>query len=558
MVATACGSPSSSESETKSLPPAAVDYVTLPSIVRLTPHVDVAQPDASDAIELDAARGEREGGQLVAWAKAGEPRVVLETSALRGPSSVEIAATHVHPYIEHAMTVERGSPGGRPGTYMDPLIPARKRDVVLGDSQRLLAWIDVTVPLDTKPGQYTGHVLIRESDEHGKPIADDESSELARIPIRVRVHAATIPKTPTLGSYVGLDQSQLVRFENVPAGSTKLRDVTERYVNALADARLSVGDVGALPPGALAGHHGLPGDDDYLERVFGQRGVASVRIPLYETYPFKDPLGADRAQTVRYLRRAAAWARSHGWADRMYVFMFDEPDDSEAGDVRELHELMREADPQLRQLVTREGSARSPFQGSVDIWAPNINPQRFRETDVSRERARGKDTWWYPSITTTAPYPTLFIDELRPTPRALGWLAWQRGVRGFLYWSATHWHEVDDPFEDPSTYNETNISGNGDGVLLYPGGAIGLPGTPIPSVRLLQLRDGIEDHDLLADATCAATSTQRARIRRAVAAAAPAIDRIDPTAAQVQALRQSTFAVLDRAPVDANCADVMS
>jgi len=534
--------------------PAAVQVATFASITRMTPTIDVEGDDAGEQIDLAAARGEREGGQLVAWATKGEPRVVLEASDLRGRGGARIDADRVRTFIEHAMQVEQGSPASRSGTYVDPLIPAAGRDVVLADDQRLLAWVDVDVPLTAAPGSYVGTVRIRRADTDGRAVDDGAGDDgiLARVPVRVQVHAAAIPHLPTLASHVGLDQSQLVRFEQVEPGTTQLRDVTERYAGELAGARLSVGDVGALPPRSLSGHRGLPGDAAYLERVFGGRGVASVRIPFYLDHPFADPLGRDRAAAVSYLRRSARWAREQGWRDRMYVFVFDEPDDSLGGNVRELHELVREADPALRVLVTREASARA-FQGSVDIWGPNISPTRFRAADVTTEHRRGNDTWWYPSITTWQPYPTLFIDELRPTPRALGWLAWRNQVDGILYWSATHWHEVDDPYADPGTYNEPDVVGNGDGVLLYPGGPVGLPGQPVPSVRLFQLRDGIDDHDLLVLADCAASPAQRARLRAAARAVAPAMDRVDPTPAQVAALRSTALGVLDRAPGTVDC-----
>ena len=95
--------------------------------------------------------------------------------------------------------------------------------------------------------------------------------------------------------------------------------------------------------------------------------------------------------------------------------------------------------------------------------------------------------------------------------------------------------------------------GNGDGVLLYPGGPVGLPGQPVPSVRLFQLRDGIDDHDLLVLADCAATPAQRARLRAAARDVAPAMDRVDPTPAQVAALRSTALDVLDRAPGTVDC-----
>lgn len=553
LAAAGCGAPASSEERRVTLEPATVEHAVLPSTVRMTPAIDLDRDDVADSVELELARGEREGAQLVVWAAAGSPRVVIDVAgALRSDAGDSIAPTYVRTYIEHAMRVEHGSPAGRSGTYVDPLIPAEGRDVVITDTERLLAWVDVEAPLGAKPGTYEGELLVRRAAEDGTTIGG-VGDALARIAVRAKVHAVQLPARPTLSSSVGLDQSQLVRFEGVEQGSSKLRDVTEAYVGELAAARLSSADLGAIPPGTLPGHRGLDGDGDYLERVVEQRGVASVRIPFYLTYPFEDPLGRDRSAAVRYLRSAAAWARRNGWLDRAYVFAFDEPDDADAGAVRELHELLREADPALRHLVVREASARV-FRGSVDIWAPNINPRRYRRADVAREARAGRETWWYPSITTWQPWPTLFIDELRPTPRALGWLAWREGVHGFLYWSATHWHEVEDPFSDPATYNETDVAGNGDGVLIYPGGAIGLAGTPIPSVRLLQLRDGIEDHDLLVMATCAArTAGQRSRIRVAAQRVAPAMDRVDPTSAQVNFLRSMLFDVLDGRPAPARC-----
>jgi hypothetical protein len=549
LLAVGCGRsqhPTSTTSTSKPAKPApaTVRVVTFPSIARLTPLVDVEGPEAGAEITLDAARGEREAGQLVAWAAKGSPRVAIEPTTLRGARGAKITAKHVHAYIEQSMVVERGSPAGRSGTYVDPLVPAHGVHPVLGRDQRLLAWIDVDVPLGATPGRYVGEVQLRRS-------ATDEV--LASVPVHLRVRRIALPRIPTLASHVGLDQQQLARFEGAKPGTTKLRDITERYATELAHARLSIGDVGALPPGALPGAKALPGDGAYLERVFSRRGVASVRIPFYLDYPFADPIGRDRAAAVRYLRAAARWARAHGWASRAYVFAFDEPDDADAGAVRELHELVHQADPSLRMLVTRESSARA-FRGSVDIWGPNISPSRFHPADVERERRAGRATWWYPSITTFAPYPDLFIDERRPAPRALGWLAWRYHVRGILYWTATHWQEVHDPWRDPATYHETDVVGNGDGVLLYPGATVGHRGHPMPSIRLLQMRDGIDDHYLLQLATCAArTRAERARLAARVRIVAPAMDRFNPTGAQVAAMRSFALDLLDAAPGRANC-----
>ncbi|MBC7460912.1 MAG: DUF4091 domain-containing protein [Thermoleophilia bacterium] len=538
---------STSENATKGGAPhgvaATVRTTTFTSLARLTPTVDVATGIAAPT--LIAARGEREGFQLVAWADRGSPRVVLVTRALTGPNGARIAARRVHAMVEQPVTVERGSPAGRRGQYVDALIPAAHRDVVLGPDQRLLAWIDVEVPVGTAPGTYRGAVELRSSTKSGRHATGAEGL-LARVPVTLVVRAATLPDRPTLASSIGVDASQLIRFEGVKAGSKELRSTVDRYARVLAEARLSIADVDALPPTGVAGASGPPADGAYLRRVFDRRGVASVRIPFYMTYPFGDPLGADRPRALAYLRGAAAWARANDLLDRAYVYAIDEPDTARVGEVRELHELVHEADPKLRLLVTRERSAKE-FAGVVDIWTPNISAGRFRVADVVAAKRAGQSTWWYPSITTWQPQPSMFIDDVRPAPRALGWLSWRYGVEGLLYWSATHWHDVEDPYRDPATYRETDVVGNGDGVLLYPGAPVGQRGVPSRSVRLLELRDGIEDHDLLTLAACHGTAAERLRLTRIAAVVAPSMTSIAPTDAQVAALRDAAFDTLDRA-----------
>ncbi|MCW2962276.1 MAG: uncharacterized protein JWM90_2663 [Thermoleophilia bacterium] len=521
---------------------------TFPSLQRLTPSVDLATGE--DAIELVAARGEREGGQFVAVFAKAPARIVVVASALEGPGTATIPARLVETWLEQSIEVEQGSPAGRAGSYLDPLVPAAGRDVEVRPDARLPVWVDVAVPVAAAPGAYAGSVQLRYATEDGKVRAD--TAVLAEVPLRVTVRGATLPHQPTLKSNMGVETAQVAKFEQLEQGSAKLRTALDAYGQQLADARLSIADVGVLPPGTLPGQAAAPGDAAYLQRQFTRRGVASVRLPFYITYPFEDPLGRDRTAAVRYLRAVADWARRLGVFEQSYVYAIDEPGDQDAGRVRELHELVHEADPRLRLLVTREASARA-FQGSVDIWSPNINATRFRPADVVAEHRRGHETWWYPSITTWQPQPDLFIDELRPAPRALGWLAWRYGVDGFLYWSANHWNEVTDPWRDPATYVETDAVGNGDGVLLYPGAPIGQPGIPAPSVRLLQLRDGIDDHDLLTMATCGGTAAQRARLRGLTTAIAPSMTSFDADAADVAELRDVAFDVIEASGDSAKC-----
>jgi hypothetical protein len=86
----------------------------------------------------------------------------------------------------------------------------------------------------------------------------------------------------------------------------------------------------------------------------------------------------------------------------------------------------------------------------------------------------------------------------------LFWQTWQRHCTGLLYWETNYWYGMmptkpdeprwpDVPWEQErvQTYREFKV--NGDGFIIYPG-----PNwEPWPSVRLENIRDGIEDYEYL-------------------------------------------------------------
>jgi len=81
--------------------------------------------------------------------------------------------------------------------------------------------------------------------------------------------------------------------------------------------------------------------------------------------------------------------------------------------------------------------------------------------------------------------------------RLLWWMAHQRGIEGFLYYAMNRWPEQRAPLNADSfgrtSWNPASYgTANGDGSLFY-AGADG----PISSIRLENVRDGIEDYELL-------------------------------------------------------------
>jgi hypothetical protein len=504
-------------------PALALQVRVVPSTMRLTPSTKVsAYPQR---VQLQAARGESEGAQLVISVERGQQVKVL-TSRLVNRAGRALASTATT-YLEKPIVVRSASPNGKRGTYYDPLLDVRSRWMTLKTNTRATLWLDIAVSRAAKPGTYTGAVTIQR--RSGKPV---------RVPVKLVVDSATLPARPTLLSSVGVDASQLARFEGVHQGRG-LNGKLDQYFSLLASMRLSTADPNVVVPvgqsiSAIAAAE--PGQA--LAATFDRSGVASFRIPFYETYPYGDPLGSDRAKAINYLRATATYYRAKGWLSRSYVYTVDEPGTGDADRVQAFHRLVKEADPALQLLVTSE--PRNAFEGNVDIWVSNLSA-RVKRADISRVRKQRKQYWWYPSISTFDPYPTLYIDDLRASPRAMGWLAWRYHVQGFFYWSATHWHEVKNPWTQPGTFRSPDgDTGNGDGSLIYPGKPQGLD-RPMPSIRLLQLRDGIEDFDLL---TLAQRAGKGSVVGLRVAQSAPSLTDWSASATDARKIRAAAFAAI--------------
>jgi hypothetical protein len=115
------------------------------------------------------------------------------------------------------------------------------------------------------------------------------------------------------------------------------------------------------------------------------------------------------------------------------------------------------------------------------------------------------ELWWYGCVSNIEPTPTYFIgDENLLSSRAISWLQKKYDIVGNLYWDVAGYTKDNassgyfvDFFEWPDR-DEAGGLQTGDGNLLYPGAGYGVYG-PLPSVRIMSIRDGMEEYELLLD-----------------------------------------------------------
>jgi hypothetical protein len=137
----------------------------------------------------------------------------------------------------------------------------------------------------------------------------------------------------------------------------------------------------------------------------------------------------------------------------------------------------------------------SGLADEVDIWVPLTPAYDLQLAQAARNR--GKEVWWYICISPPHPYANWFIEYPALEARLIWWMTYQQKVPGFLYYLTNLRHGQSELMRLDG-HNKTNWNpasfrtSNGDGCFMYSG-----PDGPISTIRFENLRDGIEDTELL-------------------------------------------------------------
>jgi Domain of unknown function (DUF4091)/Family of unknown function (DUF6067) len=470
-------------------------------------------PGSKRAAVLRAARNEYAPFQIVVRAGTGWLKHV---KAVAGPlvprRGHAIPADRITLYREHYIEVRKSSPKskGPPGWYPDALIPfldpstgeppvharfvAAPFDIAPDSNQPL--WVDLLTPRDATAGEYIGTITI-----------SAEGISPHRVPIKLTVWDFTLPETPSMRTHFGDADVNLLlsRPPQVTAwgGSDEAeqRALATAYAEVMAAHRIcppippflmpKVNADGSIDPQPT--HASL---QQWIER-FHINGFP-IRLLSMEGRGWQgNPRGVDRDRNACYLRSMYGYLRAHHWDKMAYIYVADEPSSPEAyNDVRALSKFVREVVPGLKVLCTKGPQVRNPQWGSlvgwVDIWVP-LWPM-FDETAVRRRLFAGEEIWSYTALCQgRQDTPCWELDFPLLNYRIPMWISWRFGITGLLYWSTTNWPSTQDVWTNPITYGDQY---NMEGSLLYPGVDAGVRGF-ITSIRLKQIREGLEDYEYL-------------------------------------------------------------
>jgi hypothetical protein len=497
--------------------------------------------EGAPAVKIWSAGNEVESFQIVVSAPKENINVIkVEISDLVGPKGSKIEKENIKLFREEYVRVRMSTPRAElpPGLYPDPLVPfinpvtnkpieplnrSRKRwgeavttsgydmyavpfEVFKGQSQTI--WADVYVPKNISSGIYRGQLRV---------LATKGISE--QILVTVTVWDFTLPDGPTHRNHFG-SFGNVARYFKVERNSDRFRQIEMRYCKAMSEHRIN-------PP---VPHYLLPraNDDGSLEIIPERHKALKEFITKLHVTDFEIPRApfarlpgstlrsdyktispSNRIKAQRYYREFYKYLKDNSWEKGAYVYMLDEPNLRENYEqVLVLGRLIHEAVPQLKCLVVEQTYLQDPswpdIDQAVDIWCPLWS---FIDGKTINEKlANGDEVWSYTALVQRAPryhpqYQTVkeldppywHIDRPLIVYRIPTWINYQYDISGLLYWSTVT--TVIEPWSNPAFAHPRHY--NGGGFLFYPGLPCGIDG-PVISMRMKNLRDGMEDYEYFA------------------------------------------------------------
>jgi hypothetical protein len=499
------------------------------------------EPYGATEVKISAARNEVESFQVVVAAPRENISVVkVNLSDLTGKNGAKIGKENIQLLREEYVRVRMSTARAElpPGLYADPLVPfinpitgqpieplteSRKRwgepitrsgydmyavpfEVFKGQNQAL--WVDVRVPKNIPADTYRGELHVQ-----------GQGGISGQIGVCVAVWDFTLPDGPTHRNHFG-NFSNVSRYFNIERGSDRFRQIEMQYCQAMAEHRINppipdhllprVNDDGSLEI-VPERHKALK---EFMEKFhvtdFEIPRASFARLPSSTTSPdYKTISPANREKAQRYYKDFYKYLQDNGWEKRAYLYMLDEPNLRENYEqVLVLGQLVHEAVPQLKCLVVEQTYLQDPswpdMDPAVDIWCPLWS---FIDRQTIEEKiAQGDEVWSYTALVQRSPQyhpqyesvkdydpPYWHIDRPLTVYRIPTWINYQYDITGLLYWSTVT--TVIEPWWNPAFAHPRHY--NGCGFLFYPGTPCGIDG-PVCSMRLKNLRDGMEDCEYLA------------------------------------------------------------
>ena len=439
------------------------------SMEKLLPREVPFRLTASREWTCHVARNEREAFQVaVLPTDRALKNVSVTTGDLVAASGAILKRSHIDCDVVGYVKTERRPPyavshvGWWPDPILDFLGPVA---IAAGDLQSF--WVRVRAPKDQPPGVYRGKLTV--------DVADAESFVAD---LTVVVHSFTLPDHPPLPTAITFFERKAQM-----GGEANWNRMKFVYADFLADYGI---DYDSL-------YRRGPPDFEIVKHLHDRGRLVAFNLGNVFNAGTRAE-GFDKAirDTVERLRPAYERAKAMGVLDHAYIYGFDERPKEQFALLERSARALRQAFPEVLLMTTSydHSFGLDSVVKTIDAWCP-LTP-RFDRKKAEAARAQGKKVWWYICCGPHNPYANWFVEYRAIESRLLmGAMTVKERPDGFLYYSLSIWNTNEPITRGPFTsWNPVSwTTYHGDGSLLCSGPG----GMPVPTIRLENYRDGLED-----------------------------------------------------------------
>jgi hypothetical protein len=455
------------------------------SMEKILPREAAFELTVARKIEVSLARNEKESTQIVVLPTAGALRkVTVKVGDLKAASGAVFPHENIDCDVVGYVQTKGRPPYGtsQVGWWPDPILSGQGPvDIAAGDLQAF--WVRIRAAKEQAPGLYRGTLTV--AAEGVAPV----SLELV-----VRVRSFALPDRSPLPLAITFSpgdnsipqtekqQAEWRKSDDYPANAWKKHKL--RWADFLADYYITYDSLY---------HQGMP-DFEVLMHLKQQGRLGVFNLGYYGGVgPRPEDLQKWKADHLPRLRAAYTKAKELGLLDHAYIYGCDEAPADLFGQVEKAAAVLKSEFPGVSIMTTtydQSYSTQSVIK-SMDAFCP-LTPN-FDPAKAAKARAAGKQVWWYICCGPHHPHANMFIEYPAIDGRLLmGAMTARQRPDGFLYYQISIWNSrrpiSTGPFTDWDPRSWTTYHGDGSWTCVGP------DGTPLPTIRLENFRDGLEDY----------------------------------------------------------------
>ena len=421
-------------------------------------------------VNLSLARHEWESFQIVVMGNGkGLENVSVDIDELRSAEGYVFPSARIQPQVVGYVQT-KSSPPYQPdyvGWWPDPILTFQKScSIAEYDAQSF--WIRVHASRDQQPGLYTGRMTLRA-----------DGAEPIHFNLHVKVRDFTLPANTALPTAIHTEAPRQAGF-----GTPKWDALKYEYADFLADYQIDYDQL----------YREGPPDWDLVLYLHRQGRLTCFNLyNIFNGGISESDFDAEMARAIGNIRPIYEKAKELGLLDHAYIYGFDERGEDQFPILERCAKALHEAFPEVLLLTTSydHSYGLDSVVKSINAWCPLTSVYDAARAGAARET--GRLVWWYICCAPHNPFANWFVEYAAIESRLLmGAMTAKYRPDGFLYYYTDLWNDNKGIASGP--YTEWNPVSwtvyHGDGSLFH----CDKDGHPLPSIRLENYRDGMEDY----------------------------------------------------------------